>query len=172
MKVNRVNQKRARITCAESLEQLLDVQSIAAMEGLEDENQALAKAESYAQDDLKDVLAQDVADAIVDNRLMFSKQPEVAYAEFLALIQQDEVKQTIIYRLAKALSLRDNAKSYIEGGTEGDDELKGMIAYDEACRRADSLENQANAIREQLPVLESYWRTKHPGIKLSKDFTD
>ena len=169
MKINRVNQKRAKITCAESLEQLLDVRSVAAMEGLGDENQALARAESYAQDDLKDVLAQDVADAIVDNRLMFSEQSDVAYAEFLALIQMDEVKQTIIYRLAKALSLRNNAKSVVD---DDDDELKGMIAYDEACARADSLESQAKAIRDQLPVLESYLRTKHPKIRLSKDFTE
>ena len=169
MKVNTVNHKRARITCAGSLEQLLDVKNVAAMEGLEDENQALAKAEQYAQDDLKDVLAEDVADAVVDNRLLFSQQPDVAYAEFIALIQTEEVKQTIIYRLARALSLRNNAKSVVD---DNDEELKGMIAYDEACNRANSLESQAKAIRDQLPVLESYLRAKYPKIKLSKDFTD
>lgn len=169
MKISTVNQKRARITCAESLEQLLDVQNVAAMEGLEDENQALAKAESYAQDDLKDVLADDVADTIVDNRLLFSTEPEVAYAEFLALIQQDEVKASIIYRLSKALSRRNTAKALID---EDDDELRGMIAYDEACNRADSLESQAKAIRDQLPVFESYLRNKYPTIRLNKDFED
>lgn len=169
MKVNTVNQKRARITCAESLEQLLDVKGIAAMEGLEDENTALSTAEGYVQEDLQDVVTDDVADIIADNRLLFSPESEVAYQELIALLQKDEVRQAVIYKLSKALSRRNTAKALSE---EDNDELKGMIAYDEACNRADSLESQAKAIRDQLPVFESYLRNKYPTIRLNKDFTD